>query len=627
MTMLLTNGSNGLFDVLGHAFYALDTLNIDRLTTVPTQVNAVISQAEQITGGTGQPTIAAAIAAVSGISSVLSTWQNNGSNLATGLKAAAQSLLIAYCQQDNASVPGDLTSNLNYLISQMTVGNVTGGDHVTAITPTVTATTGGSSTGNTAEQTTTFGTNSGTVCIAATLRRGDGQLQANALAETIALTVQTPGASPMLSLSSPPAVTDATSYLWPGGSGLSGTLKATSPQSSLLTNGSFTSAAIVNQPDNWIIATGTPGTTLILTQPCQQTVTIAGSPTAGSYVLEWVDAYGQNRATAPLPYTATQSQVQQALQAIAGLSQVTVSSVFVSGSNVNVTHTITFTGVGGAVSALTYISNLSGGSPSITVATTTAADSNTLDGTALKIVSSGSTNDMTLYSVLPALTANTTYFLGFRIRSAAAASISAGALKAEILNGIGGSVIADAAGNTAALTVDLTTATGISNAHWTFLAFDFRVPPTVIQPVYLRLRLSTAITSGQVIYLDDLAIVAGTQLYSGGPIVAAFGGGLAAAAGDVWSITVTNTMSCKLQKDFNRFFGMANLGLLLPTVGSTSAPAWASGGTYTQGELATNGGNTYACIVPYTNNGTNSFATDLAAGHWQLSVISDSLVA
>ena len=127
--------------------------------------------------------------------------------------------------------------------------------------------------------------------------------------------------------------------------------------------------------------------------------------------------------TAPLAWNATQSQVQNALQAIAGLQNATVAT---TGTAPNFTHTITFYGVGGACSQLTYSSQLSGGTPSVTIATTTAADSNTYNGQALKLVGNGS-ELTTLYQVLPTLQSNTTYFLAFCARVKSGDTIAAGA--------------------------------------------------------------------------------------------------------------------------------------------------------------------------------------------------------
>jgi hypothetical protein len=562
MTMLLHDaGTQGLFDILGQAFFAVDTLNTARETTIPAELLDVVTQTELITGATGEPSVLNALAAIAGLGGAQSAWQSSGGTLTAALRAAAQNLLVAFCQADNPALGTSLVDNMTYLVDQMTAGTVTGGDHVDAPVLTIDSTTGASSTNNTALVTLSYGTNIGNVCICATLTRGDGQTQQNALVETISAAVQTAGVAPTISLATDPAVTDRLSHLWPGGSGINTAFVACNTANSLLTNGSFETAAVTNQPDNWIIAVGTPGTSLILTAPCQQSVTIAGTPTGGTYVLKWTDGYGTVRATAPLPYNATTGQVQTALQAIAGLEQVTVAT---TGTTPNYAHTVTFMGVGGAVAALTYISQLTGGSPTITInATVVASDPNTLAGNALTIVGDGA--QLTdLYHVLPSLRSDTTYFLGLRIRAKTSDVVAAGEMKIEIMDGIGGSVTADSASTNNVATINLTT---IANDKWTFQALDFRIAPETIQPVYLRIRLSTAITSGKTVYLDEIGIVQGTEVYTGGPIVAAFSGSKAARAGDVWAIQVTNDRSGLFQEWFNRFFGMADMGLLLPVAG------------------------------------------------------------
>ena len=548
MTLLLHDGThnNGLFDVLGLCFFAFDTLNTALASTVPTEVVEFLSQAELITGGAGQPAVSTAVAAVAGVPNATSQWQGNSAALAAGLQAAAVNLLLAYTQADNTSLGNKLSDNLNYLVAQMTAGTVTGGDHVTAATPTIAV---------------AAGSNTGDVALVATLTGGNGQIQQNALAETLSLSVSSTGLVPQLYVTSPNAVPNRLSYLWPGGSGLAASLTAIDSQNSLLANGSFETDTIANYPDGWILATATPNTTLFVTGQCVQSVTIGSSPTGGSYVLCWVDQAGINRATAPLAWNATQGQVQSALQAIAGLGQVTVAT---TGVGPNYTHTITFWGLGGAVSTLTALSQLTGGTPTITPAVVTAADANTFNGQALQLVGDGS-QLTTIYNPLSGLAANTTYFLGFRARVKSGDTVLAGSLHIDVVNAIGGSVVSDAAGTANSLVVNLTT---LSNSAWTFFSLGFRIPPTVVQPVYLRLQLATAITSGKTVYLDSMAIGEGVELYSGGPIVAAFNGRLPAGPNDTWTVTVTNAMAGKFQKDFNRFFGMADLGLLLPTAGS-----------------------------------------------------------
>ena len=183
MTMLLhsTTSNDGLFDLLGLAFYALDTLNTARGTTVPTEFNELATAAELLNGATGTPATAAAQDAVAGFADAVTAWQAD-QTLTTALCAAAENLVIAFCQADNPNLAKTLSASLNYLITQMAAGTVTGGDHVTAASPTIAVTNGSS--------------NSGDVGVAATLLRGDGQTNQNAVAETITLTASNAAAAP-----------------------------------------------------------------------------------------------------------------------------------------------------------------------------------------------------------------------------------------------------------------------------------------------------------------------------------------------------------------------------------------------------------------------------------------------
>lgn len=71
------------------------------------------------------------------------------------------------------------------------------------------------------------------------------------------------------------------------------------------------------------------------------------------------------------------------------------------------------------------------------------------------------------------------------------------------------------------------------------------------------------------IYIDDMVVVAGRELYAGGPWVAAVGGATPAVNGDEWTLTVANNRAGKFQEWFNRVFDMSPKGLLLPTSGTT----------------------------------------------------------
>jgi len=87
-------------------------------------------------------------------------------------------------------------------------------------------------------------------------------------------------------------------------------------------------------------------------------------------------------------------------------------------------------------------------------------------------------------------------------------------------------------------------------------------------PVYLRLWMNGPVADGSSIYIDEVAVVKGRELYSGGPYVAAFPGATPAVVEDAWTLTVTNDRGGALQEWWNRAFAMADNDLLLPTSGT-----------------------------------------------------------
>lgn len=113
------------------------------------------------------------------------------------------------------------------------------------------------------------------------------------------------------------------------------------------------------------VATGTPVSEV-------QSVTISGSPTGGSFTLDF-----GGQPTTDIAYNATASAVQTALQA---LSTIGAGNVTVTGS-AGGPWTVTFAGslANQDVAQLVAVSNLTGGtSPSVTVATTTAGSAGNL---------------------------------------------------------------------------------------------------------------------------------------------------------------------------------------------------------------------------------------------------------
>jgi hypothetical protein len=91
-------------------------------------------------------------------------------------------------------------------------------------------------------------------------------------------------------------------------------------------------------------------------------------------------------------------------------------------------------------------------------------------------------------------------------------------------------------------------------------------------PVYLRIRISNPIPAGDSVYIDEVAVVAGTELYDGGPYVAVFSGVTPAVVEDDWVLTATNDRGGEWQTMYNRAFDMVGKGFLLPTSGTTLLP-------------------------------------------------------
>ena len=139
----------------------------------------------------------------------------------------------------------------------------------------------------------------------------------------------------------------------------------------------------------------------------------------------------------------------------------------------------------------------------------------------------------------------------------------------EIVESIGGATTTDAAGMPNRLKVNLD---GVSRSSHDSQYFSFRTQRGHVNPVYLKIQVYNPMDSGAAVYLDEMAIVKGTELYDGGPWVACFTGVTAAVVDDNWTLTVANSRAGKIQEWFNRCFDMSDKGLLLPSSGAALIP-------------------------------------------------------
>lgn len=101
------------------------------------------------------------------------------------------------------------------------------------------------------------------------------------------------------------------------------------------------------------------------------------------------------------------------------------------------------------------------------------------------------------------------------------------------------------------------------STSWVNVSAMFRTPRLLPSVLRLRVRLSTAMPAGKNLYIDRAAFAQPTQLYTGGPFVAAFSGNTNFVNGDYLTVAVTNDYAGVIQSYANRVFDMRSLNLLL----------------------------------------------------------------
>jgi hypothetical protein len=154
------------------------------------------------------------------------------------------------------------------------------------------------------------------------------------------------------------------------------------------------------------------------------------------------------------------------------------------------------------------------------------------------------------------------------------AAPAAGVVTIDLVDGVSGTVIADAQAVNNAIAFN---ASALTTAWQHLKALQaaecvFRTPATLPTTVYLRIRITTAITSGRQVFFDQLALAPMVEIYPGGPLLAALTGSLSLQTGDTWGVAVTNDRAGLLREWCNRNFQMDTLGLLFPTSSTPTIP-------------------------------------------------------
>lgn len=549
----MTINFSTLFTRLGKAFKVGDDIVTAAATTIPTDRDAYIAELAAL-DATDE------LNACVGLNSALDTFRGAAQSAITGLVSGPAVALLQIMVHNDHPLLSETNANcVAELIAQMTAG----GASVDANEPAVAVTygDGGSSDGP-------EGDNTGNGILVFSVLRGDGRTNEFILPETIdaAITSVSSSGTATWTLMGDAAV-PASSVNWPGGSGLSSTLASVTSASNTNVQGlgtyggfeTYASSTTPHLPAGFLASVGTLGTHIVLTDIEVQSVTINGAPTGGWYVLKFTDRASRVYSTAPLAYNATSSDVEAELKKLPGLSQVSVTS---TGASPDITLTITFTGVTNPAT-LTYASALTGGSPTITPAVVTASSANVVRGSrALTFVGDSST--LTTIQVPVTLAAGTQYAVN--IWTLVDVVPAAGVLKVDLVDGIGGTTLNDAQGTANSLTINLPNETTSFASH----PVVFRTPAVLPPTVYLRLRLTTALSTGSKVFMDELCMVPMTELYTGGLYAAAFSGPDDFAVGDSALVTVTNDMRGALHTWCSRAWSLRENRLLLPSDASNA---------------------------------------------------------
>ncbi|MDO8671336.1 MAG: hypothetical protein Q7O66_07880 [Dehalococcoidia bacterium] len=145
---------------------------------------------------------------------------------------------------------------------------------------------------------------------------------------------------------------------------------------------------------------------------------------------------------------------------------------------------------------------------------------------------------------------------------------AAGVLTVDLFDG--SSIINDENGVANSFTIDLTTLT----TNYASKTGVFRTPSILPATIYLRMRLSTALTNARSVYFDKASLGTMTQAYTSGPYVAVHAGSIPFEVGDLGTVVITNSRGAAGTLDtwqvlFYRFFAdMGNSELLLPSSAS-----------------------------------------------------------
>jgi len=167
---------------------------------------------------------------------------------------------------------------------------------------------------------------------------------------------------------------------------------------------------------------------------------------------------------------------------------------------------------------------------------------------------------------------NTVYI--FYIQVKADVVPAAGALQVSLTDG-SGNVLNNNAGTANTITISIS---GLGNTNYNAFKGAFQTPTIMPTTARIQIKASTKITTSSNVFMDFAALSAPSQLYAGGPYLSVFRGSvdlirwISPTIGDYWTNAIANNYGSSsptvlsIQWMFQQFFGMAQMGLILPSV-------------------------------------------------------------
>lgn len=168
---------------------------------------------------------------------------------------------------------------------------------------------------------------------------------------------------------------------------------------------------------------------------------------------------------------------------------------------------------------------------------------------------------------------NNVYAVGFWVKQSGT-SAAAGTLTVDLIDSAGSpAVVTDDAGNSNSVALAYTS---ITTSYALTTAF-FRIPKSLSSytlPLRIRVRESTAFTSGTNVNVTGMFMSQATQIYAGGPYAVAVRGNVDAEAGDYYKPAVANNWDSAAfwAKMLQKIFNLRAQGLIVPS--STNSPAY-----------------------------------------------------